>query len=115
MAMARKRRLPTPIQDIALNLVFAVMGESRINRTQEEYAAIAVKIPALKVLAFKINELLKWMHGRVERSGVKLPLLCRFKPGDELWTCEEYPRHISLETVRAALVVAGLRSPRRRR
>jgi len=68
--MAQKRRLPTPIQDIALNLVFAVMGESRINRTQEEYAAIAVKIPALKVLAFEINELLKWMQKRSACSGI---------------------------------------------
>jgi hypothetical protein len=114
MAMAQKRRLPTPIQDIALNLVFTVMGESRINRTQQEYAAIAVKIPALKALAFEINELLKWMHKRSACSGIQLPQLCRFEAGDEYWIYEDYPRHISLETVRAALVVAGLRSPRRR-
>jgi hypothetical protein len=103
---------PTPIQDIALNLIFRVMGERRCNRTREEYAAIAAKLPPLKVLVFKINEELALMHSRSIRSGVRLPQVCRFQAGDERWEWEDYPHKISHGTVRAALNVSGLRRPR---
>jgi hypothetical protein len=105
--------LPTPIQEIALNLIFTVMGERRCNRTPGEYAAIAAKLPALKILVFKVNEALTWMHSRSRRSGVPLPLLCRFQAGDARCIYEDYPGEISYETVRTALNVSELRSPRR--
>ena len=60
--MTRKQIGPTVIQDIALNLVFSVMGERRINRAQQEYADIAAKLPPLKVLSFKVNQLLQSIH-----------------------------------------------------
>jgi hypothetical protein len=110
--MSTKQQFPTPIQDIALNLVFTIIGERRINRTRQEYAAIASKLPALKVLVHKVNEQLAWMHKSSTRSGILLPQLCRFKAGDERYIYEYYPRKISLETIRAALTVSGLRSPR---
>ncbi len=37
---------PTPIQDIALSLVFTVMG-GRYNRLAHEYATIAERLPPL--------------------------------------------------------------------
>ena len=104
---------PTPIQDIAINLVFAALGERRCNRTPKEYAAIAAKLPPLKTLLFKVNELLEWMHSCSCHSGVPLPQICRFKVGDQRWTYEPYPRRISYETLRAALTVLRLRNPRR--
>jgi len=106
---------PTPFQDIALNLIFTVVGECRFNRTREEYTAIARNLPPLKVLVAKVNELLARIHNLSLRSGVPLPHVCRFKAGDERWTWEEYPREISYETVRAALTVSGLRNQRRRK
>jgi hypothetical protein len=106
---------PTPIQDIVLNLVFAVMGECRFNRSAHEYADFAAKLPALKVLLFRINERLKGMHYGSRCSGIPLPQICRFQAGDERWDFEDYPQKISYETLRAALIVSGLRSPRGRR
>ena len=106
-----KQLFLTPIQDIAVNLVFRVIGEHRNGRTQQEYAAIAAKLPPLKVLVHQVNELLQWMHQRSVTSGIPLPLLCRFKAGDERYAFEEYPRQISYETVRKALQVFGMRPP----
>jgi hypothetical protein len=110
--MSKRQGFPTAIQDIAINLVFNVMGERRINRTPQEYATIAAKLPPLKVLTFEVNEELCWMHEQSARSGVPLPQLCRFKAGDERWSYEDYPHQISIETVRAALEISGMR-PRR--
>jgi hypothetical protein len=113
--MKRQQRFCTAIQEIALNLIFTVLGERRVNRTQQEYAAIVASLPPLKVLTFKVNETLRWMHKRSACSGVPLPQICRFRAGDERYTCEDYPSHISHETIRAALDVSGLRRPRRSR
>jgi len=113
--MTRKQSFPTVIQDIALNLVFAVMGERRINRTPQEYAAIAAKLPPLKVLSFKVNQRLQLIHQESDRSKIPLPQLCRFKAGDKRWNYEDYPRKISRETMRIALEISGMRRPRGKR
>ena len=97
----------TPIQHIAMNLVFAVMGEYRFNRTQQEYEAIAAKLRPLKILVYEVNERLESIHRQSVESGIPLPLLCRFTAGDERYFYEEYPREISYETVRKALEVFG--------
>jgi hypothetical protein len=107
-----KQLFLTPIQNIAMNLVFAVMGEYRFNRTQQEYAAIAAKLRPLKILVHEVNKRLELIHRQSVESGIPLPLLCRFKAGDERYFYEEYPREISYETVRKALEVFGMR-PRR--
>ena len=110
--MKRHQQFPTAIQDIALNLVFTVVGEQRINRTQQEYAVIAAKLPPLKVLTFKVNETLRRIHERSDYLEIPLPQICRFKAGDKRYSYEDYPRQISCETVRAALEVSGMRRPR---
>jgi hypothetical protein len=112
---SKTRPPPTNIQDIALNLVFAVMGEQRINRTQQEYAAIAAKLPPLKKLVFEINELLASIHKHAALSGVPLPQICRFQAGDKRWEFEAYPRQVSIETLRLALLHSGLRHARTKR
>jgi hypothetical protein len=106
---------PTPIQDIALNLIFGIMGECRVNRRAHEYAEIAARLPALKVLLYEVNERLKGLHQESRCSGVPLPQICRFRAGDEHWDFEDYPQRISYETLRAALNVSSLRSPRGRK
>jgi hypothetical protein len=123
--MNKRPQFPTPIQDIVLNLTFAVMGEKRsfevgvekrIKRTYDEYMAIAARLPPLKQLTFKVNQLLQQLHKcNDECKGFVLPQLCRFKGGDERVIYEPYPRRISYETVREALEVAGMRQPRWRK
>jgi hypothetical protein len=106
--MRARPKFLTPIQDIALNLVFVVAGESRVNR-YDEYMSIAAKLLPLKILTYKINRLLREMHKCDGCNGVRLPELCRFKAGDEQWEYERYPTEISYETVRAALEISGMR------
>jgi hypothetical protein len=113
--MTGRPKFPTTIQDITLNLIFVVMGESRINRTPDEYMAIAKRLAPLKVLTADVNRLLKEIHKCNGCNGVLLPLLCRFKGGDQRITYEPYPKTISIETVREALEVAGMREPRWRK
>ena len=104
---------PTVIQNIALSLIFAVMGECRYNRTLDEYMAIAARLPPLKQLTYLVNRLLQQLHKcNDECKGFILPELCRFKAGDQRIVYEPYPKSISCETVRAALQVSGMRKAR---
>ena len=99
------------MQDIAINLVFRVMEERRLNRTLAEYAAIAAKLPPLKILVHEINELLRWMHERSANQGFRCLSCGASKNGGDKWYFyEAYPRKISYETVRKALEVFGLRA-----
>jgi hypothetical protein len=111
---------PTAIENIALSLIFARAGkagtgESRYNRKYSEYAEIAAALPPLKRLTGSVNRLLREMHRCNGCNGVMLPELCRFKPGDERVTYEKYPQKISYDTIRLALNISGLRTPRRKR
>jgi hypothetical protein len=102
----------TPVQNIAINLIFGVIGEPRYNRTLSEYAAIAAKLHPLKILVYEVNQRLELVHQHNADSGIPLPVLLPFKAGDERIFYEPYPRKISYETVRKALEVFGLRAPR---
>jgi hypothetical protein len=105
----------TPVQDIAINLVFAVMEESRCNRSVHEYLSLAERLPPLKVLLHRINEELDRLHQQAAHRGVPLPQICRFQAGDERWEYEEYPQKISRETLRKALDISCLRPSRARK
>lgn len=101
---------PTPNQNIALALVFEVMGEEQMNRGYEEYMAIAARLPPLKALLPLVNKrLCEWdrTHGHL------LPQICRFRIGDQRIIYEPYPKKISIETLRLALNRSGMREPRR--
>jgi hypothetical protein len=113
--MSKRPKHPTQIQDNALNLIFAAMNERRINRTCDEYMAIAARLPPLKVLTFVVKERLRRLHECDGCNGVRLPELCRFKAGDQIITYEPYPKRISYETIRIALSVPGMREPRWRK
>ena len=113
--MRKRQKFPTPIQNIALDLAFAAVGEDRINRTQEEYAAIAAKLPPLKQLDYIVNKNLGEMHRCSGCNGEFLPQLLRFKARTRRIVYEPYPATISRETLRAALTVSGMRPSRKRR
>jgi hypothetical protein len=107
-----KNDQPTQIQRLAVSLVFAAMGEGQINRTNEEYMAIAAKLPPLKRLLGMVNRLLELNQKCFKECGRPMPEICRFKAGDKLINFESYPREISYETLRAALVRSGMRDPK---
>jgi hypothetical protein len=52
-------KFPTSRENIALDIAFDLMGESRINRTPEEYAEIAARLPPIKRLHGMINDRLE--------------------------------------------------------
>jgi hypothetical protein len=104
-------KFPTSRENIALNITFELMGESRVNRSYDEYMAIATRLPPLKVLHGKINDRLR----ELAAAGLALYQICHFKAGDKHHRYEEFPASLSLETVRSALTKVGMRVKRRRR
>ena len=100
---------PTPLENIALNLVFECADKFRNNRTADEYMRIAAKLPPLKVLHHYVNKRLE----EIQRSG-NAPQICRFRAGDKRIVYEDYPRSLSIEVLRTALNKSGMRVPRRR-
>jgi hypothetical protein len=93
----------TPKEGIALDLVFACMGESRINRTLDEYASVAVRAPKLAALHAGINEYLRDMDAPLYRPFEILT----FKKGGRFY--ETFPTSLSIETIRRAWVKSGMR------
>lgn len=104
----QRHDFPTPVQNKVLDLVFEIMHEERINRTYEEYMAIAARLPPLKKLHYLVNERLKEKH----KAG-EMPLYYRKgRPGPVVY--QSYPDEISIETLRNALTVSGMRKMRHR-
>lgn len=95
----------TPREGIALDLIFACLGESRINRTFGEYAAIASRAPKLSALRRAINRYLR----RMAASGYRPFEICTFKLGDRYYRHEKFPTSLSIETIRLAWVKSGMR------
>ena len=104
-------KFPTSKEDLALDLIFESRGESRINRTYDEYMAIASRLPPLKVLHADINKRLSEMA----KAGIAPYQICHFKAGDHYPRYCDFPTSVSLETVRSALTKVGMRQPRHRR
>jgi hypothetical protein len=108
------RKFPTPIENVVLDIAFELIGESRIKtRKKDEYRQIAerlCRIP-LKVLHGQINDRLS----EIEAKGDAPYEICRFKAGDQYYKYEPFPVSVSLETVRNALTVVGMRKKRGRR
>jgi hypothetical protein len=97
----------TSKQNVALN-IFDDLGESRFNRSSEEYLAIKRRLPPLKRLHGMVNDRLQ----ETAKSGAAPYEICRFMAGDkEIWY-QPYPKSLSFETVRSALVNSGMRDPR---
>jgi hypothetical protein len=104
-------RFLTSAENIVLDLTFALMGESRLNRTHDEYMQIAARLPPLKVLHAQINDRLREMAA----SGIAPYEICPFKIGDKYIRYKSFPVSVSLETVRSALTKAGMRTKLRQK
>jgi len=98
------------LEDTALSLIFELMKERRYNRTTEEYAAIAAKLPPIKVLHGGVNDRLKQI-AEIRAA----PRLCHFQAREQHASFKAFPASISLEVVRSALVKSGMRTKQERR
>jgi hypothetical protein len=98
-------KFPTSKENIVLNLVSDWLGESFIGRTPAEYEAIKAKLPPIKVLEGWVNSAL----AQIAADGDAPYDICYFKAGDKHIWYEPFPKRLSIEVVRSALVKAGFR------
>ncbi|SRR6266540_4070125 len=104
-------RFTTSVENIVLRLAFESVGEEQYNRTTAEYMDIAARLPPVKVLHGYVNDRL----AEIWKSGHPPYEICRFLPGDISIRYEPFPKEVSIETVRSALNLSGMRHPGRRR
>lgn len=102
-------QFPTSNEDLALDFIFECVGESRFNRTAAEYAAIISRLPPIKVLHGYINDRLK------EYAEAPPYRICYFQAGDRHAWFADFPKSLSIEIVRNALVKSGMRNKQSRR
>jgi hypothetical protein len=98
----------TPKENIAVNLIFAWLGEYRFNRTYDEYMEIASRFPKLDACHAYVNQRLREMA----EAGFATYEICYFKAGDRYPWYEPFPTLLSKETVRTALLKMKRRSGR---
>jgi hypothetical protein len=101
----------SPKENIALNLIFEWLGESRFNRTYEEYVAIAWRLPKLAALHAYVNERLR----KLAAAGVAPYEICYFRSGDQYPWYEPFPVSLSITTIRTALIKSGMAQLKRLR
>ena len=104
--MARHDHFLTPAENIALELVFAQLGESRFNRSMADYMAIASRAPKVTAMHHDVNEIL----GHMAQNGIAPYQICDFQAGDRSHWYRPFPTELSLETIRNAWVKSGMRA-----
>lgn len=102
----------TSKENIAASLVYEWLGESRTNRTFDEYMQIAARFPKPVACQAYVNQRLREIAdtGNTPSDGI-----IYFRAGDRYPRVEEFPTSLSLETVRSALVKMGMPQKSRRR
>jgi hypothetical protein len=106
----RGKRKPLTMQEsLIIDLVFEHIGESRCDRTFEEYDAIAANLPPIKVLHGIVNDRLRELAQNPPHQ------FCYFQAGDRRAWYKDFPSWLSIEVVRRALVNFGLRKSQIRR
>ena len=105
---ARKTKVDpflTSKENVALDLAFEWLGESRVNRTMEEYREIASRIPnltelrkivnkRLRQIAKTVKHLMRFAISRVETTATGMRNfrhLCRWKPCGKLGSSQACP------------------------
>ena len=94
----------TSMENIALNLIFEWLGESRNNRSFKEYMEIAWRLPKLAALCAYVNQRLR----EIAAAGEAPYEICYFRKGDANVWYEPFPKSLSITTVRNALVKSGM-------
>ena len=94
----------TSKENIALNLIFAWLGESPVNRSIDEYVEIAARLPKLASLHNYVNQRLREMA----EAGCSPYQICYFRAGDRYIWYAPFPTSLSMATVRNALIKSGM-------
>jgi len=89
----------TAAENIVIDLMCEWIGESRFNRTIDEYIAMRQKVPKIAAVHAYITQRLKEIADR----GTAPYQICRFRAGDKKIKYEPYPRRLSIEVVRTAV------------
>jgi hypothetical protein len=100
----------TSKENIALNLISEWLGESFISRTPAEYEATKAKLSPVKVLGGVVNAAL----AKIADTGAPYEI-CYFKAGDNHIWYGPFPKRLSDEVIRSALVKAGFRTKQTRK
>jgi hypothetical protein len=90
---------PTPGENIVIDLACEWIGESRFNRSRDEYIVMRQKLPKLEAIHAYVVQRLK----EIAETGTAPYQICRFRAGDKKIQYEPYPRRLSRETVRNAI------------
>jgi hypothetical protein len=106
--MAHKQIGPTSKENIAINIIFEWMEESRYNRTYDEYMEIARKLPKLAACHAYVNQRLKEY---AKSDNPPFQAICYLKAGDKKIEYHPFPTSLSMETIRMALINMGMRKP----
>jgi hypothetical protein len=94
----------TSKENIAIELLFEWLGESRHNRSMEDYIAIAKRVPKTPAVHAYVNQRL----GEMAKAGIAPYKICYFKAHDRYPWYEDFPKSLSIETVRTALKKFGM-------
>lgn len=97
-------RFPTSKEKIVISLLFEWLGEWRFNRTMKEYIAIAARVPKTAAVHAYVNQRLREMA----EADCAPYEICYFKVGDQYPWYADFPKSLSIETVRTALKKSGL-------
>ena len=90
----------TSKENIVVDLIYDWLGESRINRTYEDYMEIASRFPKVEACHAYVNQRLREMAD----AGNAPFEICYFKAGDRYIWYKDFPTSLSRETVRCALL-----------
>jgi hypothetical protein len=95
----------TSKENIVVNFIYKWLGESRTNRTYEDYMQIASRFPKLAACHAYVNQRLREM---ADAGNAPFGGICYFKAGDRYPRHEHFPTSLSMETVRTALLKMGM-------
>ena len=105
-------RSPKPLEELAVNLLFELYGESRYNRSPAEYQHLASLVANLKDAQHRVNKRLAERHAAGDFDGTAI---CDFKGGDRYHHYRAIPKTISLQTIRKGLTALGFRDAKWRK
>lgn len=94
---------PTPVQDIVISFIYEWLRESRVNRAIDEYREILARFPTVEAAHSYVNQRLQ----EIAKSGEKMWPIHYGRPGRGY--IKPYPTSVSMETVRTAFIVHGVR------
>jgi hypothetical protein len=95
---------PTSSERIVIDILMEWLGESSLNRTPQEYITIAQKVPKPAAVHAYVNQRL----AEIAATNSAPYRICHFKCGDRYVWFAEFPKSVSLETVRTAINKFGV-------